>query len=148
MNNAEILTEALKKRFDVTIVQQDVRPNQVRLLCRVPAGQSQNWVILRDRMLSAGESAPWTYDGSRVDMRHPSGSLVWGWRLIFQHPSINDYLGDIASVVLECPRARFEVMEQQLPTRGRRPMMSSSGKGAAPAGTTPLLVRNRSGGIR
>jgi len=147
MSDIAAFTGALKTRFGVTVVQQNVRPSQIRLLCRVPVEQSRNWVIFRDHMLAAGDAAAWTYDGSRVDMRHPSGSLVWGWRLIFQHEKISDFIGELTAVVSSCPRARFEVTEQALSViGGQRSMMNAKGKGATAAGTPPLLVQQRAGG--
>lgn len=145
----QALITALTNRFGFETRQQDSRPNQLRLLGRVPQAHARNWTIFRQHMLEVSMKRSWSYDGSRQDLLR-GGALVWGWRLIFQHEDIEAQVPDIIGVIQSCPRAKFEVEEQALPgVQGQRRTMNARGKGASFSGSVPLIVQQKAGqGVR
>jgi hypothetical protein len=140
-----MLLEALHTRFGFETVNQNVGQRQVRVVGRIAPEYRRNWVVGIQHLLSQEQNRPWSVDISRQYFLR-NGVVVWGWRLIFQHEDIAGMCADIIATISNAPRARFEVEEQALPgVTGQRTMMTSGGKGAAPAGTPPLLVQRKTG---
>lgn len=118
---------------------------QLRLVGRVAGQYSDNWKVVILHLLQAAERNTWAVDVSRQYFPR-EGQLFYAWRLIFQGENLHTHYGSIVQTLANAPKARFEVKEQALPgVTGQRSMQNSRGKGAAPAGSVPLLVRQRGG---
>lgn len=140
------LLTVMHARFGMQVVTQNASANQVRLVARVQPNFTRNWLVGAHHMLQCSQREPWNLDLSRQYFLRGE-LMVWGWRLIFQHPELEKCLPSIIQAVQTSPRARFEVEEQQLPgvTGQRRVMNPETGKGASSAGTPPLLIKQRAG---
>lgn len=146
MSTPDQLLQALNRRFGFETVTQNVGTKQIRVVGRVSPDYKRNWLVGIQHLLTQEQSSPWSVDISRQYFLR-NGVVVWGWRLIFQHEDLEAMCTDVIATVSNAPRARFEVEEQALPgVSGQRHTMTSKGKGAAPAGTPPLLVQRKVGG--
>lgn len=141
------IVKTLESRYGAVFFQQEEKPTQIRLLFRIPSAQTAAWVAFRQHMLRSSVGTAWSYDCSRQD-RLKDNMLVWGWRIILQHDPIQAVLPEIQLVMTSVSKPYVEIDEQPIPGRsGQRNMMNSLGKGAASAGSVPLLVARR-GGMR
>ena len=144
MNEADKLIGVLKARHGYEVVEQSVSEGQIRLFGRVLNESSRNWAPACHHLLTNERTHEWNLDLSRRYILRQD-MMVWGWRLIFQHPAIVTQIPSIITVLNSAPRAKFEVEEQALSVIGPRRTMSENGKGAAPSGSVPLIVRQRAG---
>ena len=144
MSHQEIV-QALAVRFGFETVDVNEAPNQIRIIGRVVQAHTRNWLIGVHHLLATAEATPWNLDISRQYFLR-DGSLVYAWRMIFQHAEVATHIPQIVSAIAGAPRARFEVEEVAI-SQGPRTMMNERGKGAASAGTPPLLIRQRMGGM-
>jgi hypothetical protein len=139
---AQALLNALSNRFGFEMRTNDVRPNQIRFLGKIPPEFSRNWIVGIRHLLVKSLTSPWNLDVSRQYFLRGE-QLVWGWRLIFQHDDIDSQIADVITAIGAAPRAKFEVVEQRLPgVKGPRRTMNDRGKGASSAGTPPLLIQS------
>ena len=150
MEQLEGLFSTICGRFGMQIVSQSVTQAQIRLVLRINPQQTRNWLVAGQHLLRVSRRSEWTYDLSRHYFLRggDDGVMVWAWRVIFQHQDIASQIPSIIAAMNSAPRARFEIEEQQLPgVTGQRRTMNERGKGASAAGTPPLLIRQRMGGV-
>jgi hypothetical protein len=146
MSDAQELIKVLHQRLGYETVKPTVSANQIRLAGRVGTAHMRNWVVAAAHLLQVAEGATWSLDLSKHYFLR-AGQMVYTWRLIFQAENVAQHLPSIIGAINNSPRARFEVEEQALPgVNGPRTMMNKRGKGAASAGSTPMLIRQRAGG--
>lgn len=146
MTTSDEVLAALKRQGSFDVVNHTVGAGQLRLLGRVPlkGPQAKRWLDLVDHLLGVCEEAPWKVDISKNYFRR-DGELRFGWRLIFQTPSLEQHLGDIAAAIERAfvvgaplPRNR-ELTEFPLAGVGPDRNMPIAGKrGAGSVGSVPI----------
>jgi hypothetical protein len=151
------LYEALMRRGYYEVVEETVRPNQLRLLGRVGKDRTAYLLPVMSVLYDASESPDfnWTIDMSKYHFKDQGGAFRWAWRFIFQSKaSIDSCYESIIQVILSAPRPeRVEVSSVPLPgynpnkVRGGQ---NTRGKGAAAIGeakTGPMGIAllNRGG---
>ena len=105
---------------------------------------------MRHILEAANSGVPWKADiSTSYFLREADKSMVWAWRVIFQHSDVSTQVQSIVAAIQSAPRARFEVVEQPLPgVTGWRSTMNAKNKGAAPVGSANLLIHQRAGTVR
>jgi hypothetical protein len=145
MSGSDTVLANLTSRYGFQVVTQNVSTSQIRVVGRVHPNHRRNWIVGMQHLLLQASRSPWNVDVSRQYFLRGE-LMVWGWRLIFQHEDVEQVCPAIVAALQGAPRARFEVEEQALPgVTGQRHTMTEGGKGMAPAGTPPLLIRQRAG---
>lgn len=141
-------------RLGFEVVKATEQPSKLRVIGRCT---KERWPFLLPvihGLLVASEdvTTPWTCDVSRVYMLHNSGREVrYAWRLLFQGEGLAEQYTDITRVISQAPKPKqVELTSYRLPgykPGDERASMTARGKGAAPAGSSPLVAATR-GGVR
>lgn len=141
--------------FDAVESETHVRPNQLRLLGRVPPAELERWRTFLRRFLALGDQVPWKADVSKyVFLR--DGALVYAWRIVVQGEGLAAHAEALGAQVLPpaAPAAsRGPVQVTEMPLVGVSPDRNNpagTGRGAHDpdrASVGPLAaVRLQSGG--
>jgi hypothetical protein len=143
MSSLQDILGELRTRFGFEVLEPTITDTQVRALGRVRPQDAARWKAGREHILSVEGRAAWSVDISRKYFLR-DGVEVYAWRIIFQGPALAAHAQHIVSTLRGVPQPQVQV-EEQLIFRGKRPLMNSNGKGAAPIGATPLLLQKRQG---
>lgn len=157
----EQVKAALLRRSSFEPVLISGKDHQLRLVGRVTVSRPiQDWNMLIEHLLrSSADVLEWSVDISKNFMLK-EGSLVWGWRLIFQgdftdESIVRDIVNQIESFTADTGAARFEVTEQPLIKHSARnrvhngkgaQLTEQSGRGAAVGPALAMASRGRKGG--
>jgi len=150
------LFSALRKKAGFEVVSHNESANQLRLLGRIPDDafglNSNNWKIVKYRLLEVMEDRSWKVDLSKsYFIKKETKKMVFAWRVLFQGEGIANHYEEIAHLIEFSPSARSEVLEVPLPGAGADRNNTAGGRrGAGPVGTVPVgpmaLQRKMMGG--
>lgn len=147
----EDIVKALNGRCGFEVVDGSSRPDQIRMLGRVPKNHQAFWLLVAQNILtvSAASGGKWSCDISKQLLLR-EGTIKYAWRLIIQAKNVATMNADIVKSILTAPRpANVQIEEMLLP--GYKPGQSrneynESGRGAAEitkAVVGPMAMRGR-----
>lgn len=147
--DAANLYRALTVKTGFEVVRETPSERQLRVVGRLPKNQINFWLPVVAGLLEASDNPAvgWTVDVSKQYRLAPDG-LRYGWRLIFQaRTRITEHYSEIIHTINKAPRpSRVELESIPLPgyrPGDSRPELTAGGKGAAPGGSAPLIIRRK-----
>lgn len=102
MPQDELSDLLLKKAGFETLEVGRKQPNQIRVMGRVHKGVMGKWKEAIHRLLAAQEGARWKVDISKQYFLR-SGSVFYGWRLLFQGEDMESLLPEVYTVISDTP---------------------------------------------
>ena len=145
---------ALRKRVGFEVVSHAESPNQLRILGRILTDNlgmnSNNWKIVKYRLLTAMDNREWKVDISKsYFIKKETKKLVFAWRILLQGTDVAKHYADVSNIIETSPSAQPDVTE--IPIHGGADRNNTAGgrRGAGPSGSVavgPAAVQRKLAG--
>jgi len=127
----EEFKRALAQKAGFECVQETPSENQLRLVGRVPASKTGQWLRVMEQLLLQAQNAEWNIDLSKQYFLRGS-RVLYGWRIIVQAAGVAQHDRLLAGIVIGTPVVQTQLQEVRLYGRGSNDAMQRGGRGAQP----------------